>query len=371
MKVAFRADASVQIGTGHVMRCMTLAEELHRQGHQCLFICRNHEGHLADLISQKGFELRLLPSPVQSGIFETQEAALAHSDWLGVPWQTDAKQTLEVLVIYKADWLIVDHYALDAKWECQLAEAVDQIMVIDDLADREHECAVLLDQNLGRESADYDALVPSNCIKVIGSQYALLRPEFAELRAASLERRRTPELKRILISLGGVDRSNVTGEVLKALSNSTLPIETELDIVMGRSAPHLEAVNQQALELPFQATVSVGVNDMAERMCRADLAIGAAGGTAWERCCLGLPSILLILADNQVSGTKALVHAGAAITPEKSASIPSALLSTLSSLMNNCESLTKMVHAGAQLTDGQGAARICYTLHRSDESCHE
>ncbi len=113
MKVAFRADASFKIGTGHVMRCLTLAEELRRHGHQCLFICRNHEGHLAELIAQKGFELYLLLPPEESGKFEPDEAVLAHYEWLGVPWEIDAKQTLEVLDQNNMDWMIVDHYALD------------------------------------------------------------------------------------------------------------------------------------------------------------------------------------------------------------------------------------------------------------------
>lgn len=370
LTVAFRADASVQIGSGHVMRCLTLAEELRRQGHQCLFICRNHEGHLADFIAQKGFELHLLQSE-QLETLAKDEPALAHSGWLGVPWQTDATQTLEVLARNNIDWLIVDHYAVDAQWERSLAEVIGQIMVIDDLADREHACAVLLDQNLGRQSEDYKALVPPTCTKLIGPPYALLRPEFSELRSASLARRHTPELKRILISLGGVDLSNVTSQVLEALSCSTLPPETELDIVMGGAAPHLEAVKKQALELPFQATVSVSVSDMAERMCSADLAIGAAGGTAWERCCLGLPTILLVLADNQISGTKALVRAGAAITIEQSTSLTSALLSNLELLNGNSEFLVKMAQAAAQLTDGRGATKACHTLQRSEHSSYE
>ena len=371
MKIAFRADASIQIGMGHVMRCLTLAEELRRQGHQCLFICRNHEGHLADLITQKGVEHHLLRSPEPSGMFAIEEPKHAHSDWLGVSWQTDAAQTFEVLARDNTDWLVVDHYALDAKWEHQLAEAVGQVMVIDDLADREHECAVLLDQNLGREPSDYEKLVPPTCKKLIGPQYALLRPEFSELRPACLERRRSPELKRILISLGGVDRTNVTGEVLEALANSALAEDAELDIVMGSSAPHLESVKKQASQLPFQATVSVGVNDMAERMSRADLAIGAAGGTAWERCCLGLPSILLILADNQVAGTEALVKKRAAMTLEKNTPLNSSLPALLESLKSNFETLASMAKAAARLTNGEGTTTICRTLYCSDDISHE
>lgn len=366
MRVAFRADASVQIGTGHVMRCLTLAEELRRQGHQCIFICRNHEGHLADLITQKGFELHLLRLREELGGGGTQELILAHSDWLGVPWQTDAKQTLEVLDHNNADWLIVDHYALDVQWEREITEAVGQIMVIDDLADREHECSVLLDQNLGRASDDYEVLVPPTCTKLIGPRYSLLRPEFTELRPDSLERRRFPQLKRILISLGGIDQSNMTGKVLEALSTSNLPIDTELDIVMGSSAPHLDKVKNQTSRLPFKAEVSVNVTDMARRMYCADLAIGAAGGTAWERCCLGLPTILLILAENQVSAAKALVDVRAAVTLEKGVAFQSVLQSTLDQLINDEYFLTEMGQSAAQVTNGKGVGKICSILQPSE-----
>tara|TARA_R110002020_G_scaffold20990_12_gene71000 strand:- start:2409 stop:3515 length:1107 start_codon:yes stop_codon:yes gene_type:complete len=361
MKFAFRADASVQIGTGHVMRCLTLAEELRRQGHQCLFICRNHEGHLADLITQKGFELHLLQPPERLETLAKNVIVPAHANWLSVPWQTDANQTHEVLSSYNADWLIVDHYALDANWERQLAEVVGQIMVIDDLADREHECAVLLDQNLGHEPIDYEALIPSTCMKLIGPPFALLRPEFAELRPASLERRHSPEIKRILISLGGVDQANVTGQVLEALSNSTLSPKTELDIVMGGGAPHLEAVKKQASKLHFQATVSVSVSDMAERMCAADFSIGGAGSTSWERSCLGLPSIILVIADNQKEVAKQLGQMKAAIVLE-CCDLPNYLTLNIGNLLNDIHYMRSLALNASCVTDGVGVARVMEKL---------
>ena len=370
MRIVFRADASVQIGTGHVMRCLTLAEELRRQGHQCAFICRDHKGHLADLIAQKGFELHLLAMPEQTDKLVKNQQAPAYTDWLGVPWQADAEQTRQILLQHKVDWLVVDHYALDAHWERQTAQAVCQITVIDDLADREHDCAVLLDQNLGRAVSDYYQRVPLSCKKLIGPQYSLLRPEFAEFRPASLERRRTSELKRILISLGGVDRTNVTGQVLDAFSNITLPSDTELDIIMGTAAPYLDAVKQQAFDLPFQATVNVSVSDMAERMCRADLAIGSAGGTAWERCCLGLPSVLIVVAENQISGSDALVRAGAALTPERDKPLSLALTMVLERLSTRTN-LSRITGAAESVTDGNGAPRVCWVLQEIAKGGYE
>lgn len=362
MRVTFRADASVQIGTGHVMRCLTLAEELRRQGHKCLFICRKHEGHLESLITQMGFDLHLLCSPEQSDTFARDEQAPAHIEWLGVSWQTDAKQTFEVLTRYNTDWLVVDHYALDAKWERQLAEVVGQIMVVDDLADRNHYCAMLLDQNLGRETADYDERVPPTCEKLIGPLYALLRPEFAELRPISLERRRSMELKRILVSMGGVDRNNITGQVLETLSVSDLPKEVELDIIMGGSAPHVEAVKKQAAELPFPSRVDVNVSNMAERMCAADFSIGAAGSTSWERCCLGLPSIMILLANNQKLIGAALKSAGCAEL--SSISEVNVRVRDVIIKINKQRSVLKKMSGNSQkVCDGKGCLRVVAALN--------
>jgi len=361
VRVAFRADASVQIGTGHVMRCLTLADELTRQGHECRFVCREHEGHLGELITSKGYGLTLLPSCSDNELDTKDSRSDNYARWLGVPWQEDARQTLDALTPWQPDWLVVDHYALDAEWERALANAVGSIMVIDDLANRCHECALLLDQNLGRVESDYDGLLPEDCQRLIGPGYALLRPEFANLREQSLKRRQQPELKRILISLGGVDRTNVTGQVLDAISESALPASTELDIIMGAAAPYLDEIRQQAADLPFKATVSVGVTDMAERMMLADLAIGAVGSTSWERCCLGLPAILMVLAENQKSAAEALKRNGAVIITDSGVEVRT----ELDRLMNSDGTenrLTRMIQLGTDLVQGDGSTRVVNEL---------
>lgn len=361
MHIAFRADASLQIGTGHVMRCLTLAEALRNQGFECSFICRNHQGNLSELIKRRGFELHLLKKdvPADQNTYSEGDSALAHGDWLGTSWQHDAEQTLKVLAGKKTDWLIVDNYALDARWESWVSKQVKKVMVIDDIADRRHECNLLLDQNLGRKAEDYNELVPETCTRLIGPYYALLRPEFAELRKRSLERRRTPELKRILITLGGVDRDNVTGQILHALAQSQLPRETEVDIVMGASAPGLDAIRQQVAKLPFKATVSVNVTDMAERMCMADLCIGAAGSTSWERCCLGLPAIQLVLAENQRLVNQALIDRGAALGLD----LWGDKLGMLDLLLEQIWlDISKMNSNAAGVTDGLGCTRVVKQL---------
>jgi UDP-2,4-diacetamido-2,4,6-trideoxy-beta-L-altropyranose hydrolase len=361
MRIAFRADASVQIGTGHVMRCLTLADELARQGHQCLFICRDHPGHLGELIAGKGFELHLLANSERAASPVAVGTDNLYAQWLSVPWQRDVRQTLELLAPVVADWLVVDHYALDVRWEREVAAAVGRIMVIDDLADRDHECALLLDQNLGRKAMDYEQRVPKDCRRLIGPHYALLRPEFARLRERSLQRRQDPELKRILISFGGVDRTNVTGQVLQALAQTTLAHETELDIIMGAAAPYLDDVREQAAQLPVRTTVSVNVTDMAERMCLADLSIGAAGSTSWERCCLGLPAVLVILAENQRLIGEALEQGGSVLLLEESY-ITKQLDKITSRLLDSDTGLRQLSSNAANICDGGGCVRIVATM---------
>jgi len=366
MNVVFRVDASVQMGTGHVMRCLTLAEELRRFGHRCIFICREHTGNLGDLIENKGFFIHLLSA--LSGFNPALESDnTAHAEWLGVSWRIDAEQTLVALDAMKVDWLIIDHYALDARWERLLAKAVGQIMVIDDLADRDHACDLLLDQNLGREVGDYDYKVPNHCVRLVGPRYALLRPEFAELRETSLQRRVKPKVKRILITLGGVDANNITGKVLNTLANSFLPRTTELDIVMGATAPHLEEIRELSNRLPFQAKVSVNVNDMAERMRLADISIGAAGSTSWERCCLGLPSIIVILAENQRAIGNALAKNGCAHLIIDDQAIQS-VGSLLSKLMASEVQLIKLTHNAKSICDGRGCSRLILKIIRKISS---
>ena len=313
MRIVFRADASIQIGTGHVMRCLTLADELTLQGHDCWFICREHPGHLGDLITSKGYGITLLPPPPVQPPRQTNSASDDYELWLGVPWQVDAEETLDTITTMKLDWLVVDHYALDAQWEDTLSSAVGKIMVIDDLANRPHQCTLLLDQTFGRSVEDYKHWVSDNCQLLCGSQYALLRPEFAELRPYSLQRRSKPELRQLLITMGGVDKDNVTGRVLDALRESELPHDCRIVVILGATAPWLEVVKQQAEYLPWSTEVKVSVCNMAQLMADSDLAIGAAGATSWERCCLGLPGILITIAENQKTVALHLKKAGAAV----------------------------------------------------------
>lgn len=354
MKVVFRADASLQIGTGHVMRCLTLADGLAAQGATCEFICREHSGNLIAYIQSKGYNAHSL------SMGKTIETNLTHGKWLGSTQAQDADACEPILNKLQPDWLVVDHYALDTRWETELAPHYRRLMVIDDLADRQHACDVLLDQNLGRTTDHYAYLVPNNCTLLCGTNYALLRPEFADLRTYSLQRRARPELKRLLITMGGVDKDNITGQVLKYLRSSFLPKGCEITVVIGTTAPWLADIQQQAQTMPWSTNVYAGVNNMAQLMAESDLAIGAAGGTSWERCCLGLPTLLLVLADNQVSGALALEESGAAMTLQNPREIPYAIERCLANTATF--SLSSMSFASANISDGEGAQRIMAKL---------
>lgn len=354
MHIVFRTDASLQIGTGHVMRCLTLAQALLERGAQCSFICREHPGHLIDLIRQRGFLVHALRCDQDWG---GQKNTPSHAGWLGADWQADALESKVGVGETAIDWLIADHYALDWRWEHAMRAYCRKIMVIDDLADRMHDCDLLLDQNLGRNLEDYDGLLECKVKTLIGPQYALLRHEFSALRPQSLRRRQSnPQLRRLLITMGGVDNGNATGLVLASLQSCSFPTDLSITVVMGPHAPWLTQVREQATKMPWHTEVLVGVDDMARLMAESDLAIGAAGSTSWERCCLGLATIQIALAQNQVTIAQALSDAGAALTlPSESIaqSLPG-LIDTMSAT----DKLHTTSVVSSTVTQGKGAALV-------------
>lgn len=351
MNIVIRADAAPAIGTGHVMRCLTLAERLRAGGAQVRFICRAHAGHLATLIGARGFAVDLLPAP------HPAFAAGGHAGWLGASQEQDAAETLALLDL-RPDWLIVDHYAIDGTWQRLLRPHVAHLMAIDDMADRIHDCDVLLDQNLSPHGASrYDGLVPEHCERLCGPHYALLREEFAQARATLTAR--DGSLRRLFVFLGGADQHNDTGAVLRAVDG--MP-HLDTDVVVGAANPHFERLARQCAELPG-VRLHRQVDNVAALMAQADLAIGAGGGAMWERCSVGLPALVLALAENQRPGCAALAEAGGAIHlgdsgPDSGARLAAALQVAAASPWL----LRHMSAVSAALVDGQGAARVARRL---------
>ena len=347
MKVVFRVDASLRIGTGHVMRCLTLAQVLKENGIKVEFICRQHKKSLVNKIRSSGFNVHEL------GLLKGNEVdnKLPHSHWLGATQEQDAEDCINILKSKKTNWLIVDHYALDEDWQLILRPYYDKIMVIDDLADRKHHCDILLDQTFGRQHKDYLELVPKDCKLLLGSQYALLRPEFTKWKSYSMERRSNTELNQLLISMGGVDTDNITSQVLKELKTCNLPNDINIIVVMGGFAPQIEDVRSIANDITHKTVVKINVENMAEIMANSDMAIGAAGSTTWERCCLGLPSIQIIIAKNQIFSAENLAHYNGVKLLREIKGI-NHLLESASEWMNDVS------NAALQVCDGMGIFKV-------------
>lgn len=372
----FRADASLQIGSGHVMRCLTLADALSSKGVHCHFICRDLVGNLVDLVRARGYEVSVLPGgndlmpDIAHARYRDSDARRSKATQL-----EDAQATAAMLTHGVCDWLVVDHYALDQEWERAIRRYFSRLLVIDDLADRHHDCDVLVNQNLGRTPSDYTGLVPRECSLLVGTRYALLRPEFAELREYSIRRRSRPRLKHLLLSMGGVDQDDATGAVLEALKQTQLPNDCAITVVMGLRAPWLEKVKAQATAMPWPCDVRVNVSGMARIIAESDLVIGAVGGTSWERCCLGAPSLIVVLAENQRFGAAALQAAGGALLLGDVKDIPRRLPNAVMSLMVG-DQLRNMSESSAAVCDGQGLSRVLKHMYpersvgvRSDGGC--
>lgn len=309
MKAYFRVDASTILGSGHVMRCLTLAGELRAAGCEVLFICRNLPGNLAAQIQTQRFAVELMPE------------LTGQSDW-----QRDVCAVKQVIAARgeTPDWLIVDNYALDWQWEQAMRPYCRYIMVIDDLADRKHICDLLLDQNYYTDMrARYGNLVPENCRLLLGPQYALLRPEFVAAR------KNLPAAKgdvhRMLVFFGGSDSANETMKALQALEMLKLPGIT-VDVVVGSSNPHRKAVQEVCRHMMPGCVFHCQINNMAELMARADLAIGAGGSASWERCYLELPAIGIAVADNQERLLTDLAEFGAIVGLGRSEKVTPSIL---------------------------------------------
>lgn len=304
MRIAFRIDASVQIGSGHLMRCLTLADALHGQGAECQFICRKHEGHMMSLIEQRGYPVKALPASMNTF---NPAAEPAHAAWLGCDWEEDAVQTQQAIGADVVDWLIVDHYALDRRWHQTLRPSTKHLMVIDDLADRSLDCDLLLDQNfyLDRDRR-YEGLVPAHCITLLGPDYVLLRPEFSHMRQRL--RDRDGMVKRLFVFFGSTDPGNQTALVLAALRELGM-VEIAVDVVVGAANPWSREIEAACSDLP-NVLFHRQISNMAELMASADLGIGAGGSAMWERCCLGLPTIVVVTAANQMRTTEDVAQQG-------------------------------------------------------------
>lgn len=356
----FRVDASFEIGSGHVMRCLALADGLRSKGAVCVFVARAFQGNLNSYILSKGYYV--LELPLCADAFEAVEGEPVHSPWRSVGWRLDATQTIGACAGIEIDWLIVDHYGIWKPWQTEVKKICSKIMVVDDLADRDHDCDLLLDQNFGVHMSSYENLVPSHCKTMLGPSNALLRPEFHLQRSSSLARRQNSPVKEILINFGGGDPRNYVLEVLKAFSQNHLPSHIKISIIVG-SLSKITSAHQILIDaLPNRTKCFESVHNMGEMLTNTDLVIGAAGSSSWERCCLGVPSIVFPIAANQIGIIKNLSDSGAVwILNDKDLNNGNfmALVIDLILLPN----LNLHVAKAAEICDGKGVERLVGALN--------
>jgi len=261
-----------------------------------------------------------------------------------------------------ADLLVVDHYHRGENFERACRPWARRILVLDDLANRSHDCDILLDPAANRCDADYAALVPEKCMLLLGPAYLPLRASFADLRHFALARR-TQEVKprRLLLSFGATDPDNITSMVLDILARAEWSLA--VDILLGAGAPHVEGVRAKAAAVRFPAVVHVALEDVAGLLSDVDIAVGAGGGGAWERCCLGLPSVVLCTASNQHAVADSLRAAAAAIVLGDAENITDRdLIDALHHLIEDSRARHEMADAAACLCDGLGAQRLLAVL---------
>lgn len=333
-QAVFRADASVAIGAGHVVRCLTLARALRAKGWHCAFACR-------------------------SGTVE-QTPIPAYFEHLRFNQNENEPEAMLRWWAKGVDLVVVDHYDLDATFEKACRGWAARILAVDDLANRSHESDFLIDQTYKRGAADYRNLVPTHCRLLLGTQYALLRPEFSQARKAALARRKTaPPLRRVMVAIGSSDPTNFTTVALDALSQSGLGVD--IDVVLGSGAPFVAAVRRhcQRHRLAARLHVDVSAPALADLMTQADFAIGSGGISVWERCCLGLASVLVVAAENQRYIIENLFNSGAAIGLGDAAKVDVDTLCTVLQRIAGDDTLRfDMSSKAADICDGNGIRRV-------------
>ena len=316
------------------MRCLALADELRSSGNTLEFISARLPGDMIEFVCSKGYKVHTIDVRLDTDR-QIEEILLEKKGWI--------------------DWIIFDHYGYHIENEAGFRKFANKIMAIDDLANRKHDCDLLLDQNYIKNISRYDDLVPGNCIKLLGPQYALLRPEFSEKRDKM--RSRYGNIRRLLVILGGSDPDNITGIVLDGI-HLLARRDIFIDVVIGSSNPHKEIIEKKISELG-NASLTVQASNMAEKMLEADLCIGAGGSTSWERMCLGLPAMVIVIAENQQKITEELAADGLVINLGWHKSItPQSIKQNLEYWLSKPEKIYEMSNKISSIVDGRGVKRV-------------
>ena len=357
--VAIRTDYSPQIGSGHYMRCRTLAKALQKRGCQVTFMFRYLPEFCQEELRREGFESFSLSTPfLPSAPLPKDYHLPRHASWLGVSSLEDAEACRMACSDRQPfDWLIVDHYSLDIIWEKATASLRRRLMVIDDLADRAHACDLLVDQNCYRNAKHrYESSVPASCLCLLGSQYAILREQFRMARKRMILRK--GPVRRLLIFMGSSDSGNYTQKVLNALAHLRSVHPEHVEVIVSRTNAHLESLRAQCNRLGRELITDTP--DMAEHMLLADAAIGAAGSTNLERFCMGLPAFVLSVAYNQEQMLEDCKAQGLLCAHEKDTPLEDALLAFL----KDDEQREAISRRCITTVDGLGVDRILSAMQK-------
>jgi UDP-2,4-diacetamido-2,4,6-trideoxy-beta-L-altropyranose hydrolase len=354
MNIVFRLDATKQIGTGHFVRCLTVANRLKRSGARTRFICYPLPQSLVDQLDRHEHEYYPLSGLVEAAS-SAEDVAIPHGHWIPTSLNADAKKTIQVLAGVEWDLLVVDHYALDSVWESALRPYTKKIFVIDDLADRNHNCDFLLDQNFYLDYQDrYDSKVSKDCHLLLGPKYCLLRDEFIE--ADQSRNSISYKVKEILVFMGGVDLENYTIKVINSLILCNLS-NCSVNIVIGDSHPDLIGIQEICQKQGFHCFIQT--KKMANLMISADMAIGAGGTAVWERCYLGLPTITIEVAENQKRLIQDAAKQGLIYSPEiNQKDFEGSLATHIAALIENPSLRQLIASRGQSAIDGFGVSRV-------------
>ena len=354
MNIVIRSDASLHIGSGHIMRCLVLAKSLTIHGHQVSFASRPQQGDLISFIESKNFKVYRLNQPEK---WLTPQDTSDYQAWLQVSWQDDAQSFIQQ--VDKVNLVIVDHYGIDAQWEHNIKDHFKcNLMAIDDLT-RQHQADIILDQTLLRSPQEYKHLNPNSTV-LAGSDFALINPHFFYLRNKLLHSKISIVQPRILVSMGGVDQPNATLKILKALS--LLKDNAKVTVLLSPRAPHYKQVSEYCERHKDWLQHIDFTEKMAALMAEHHFAIGAPGTTSWERACLGIPSIIIPLAENQKTISKQLTKVGAAIKLELK-EIKTSLRSSYQHLKKQYE---EMHLNNLSICDGLGLQRVVQCINDCD-----
>lgn len=346
--LVIRADAGIEIGAGHLMRCLALAQAWRRRYGAVIFVSRCENGYLKQRVLDEGFELIDVEKPYSP---------------------QDIQLTLEILDAYKPVCIVLDGYNFGSEYQSAVRRSGVQLLVIDDYNHLPvYHADILLNQNICAEHFKYRCNPAAT--NLTGPRYVLLRREFLERRNRHRERE---HVRRILVTLGGSDPDNVSMKILRALRMLQIDEEIDVDLVVGPISEH-----RQALELELQRWKEetgrllprarlVENPSMPDVMAGADMAISSAGSTCWELAFMGVPFLVMVLADNQEENARGLDKAGIASNlgwAHETQTQIAQWAKAIEHMISDPRGRKSKSAEGAALIDGHGADRVVERIAR-------